>query len=156
MVSFSIHAINLMKLLQKSDDGDLVQELLDLIPDSSEDDRKPISKGIASWIRFEIYGSKWRSNVATTPAESLNPVDMIRHVGRMIKIGHLKYFDQRLAAIFEQHYKYSDKYLMLCFLEWVIAKNPYAKAKFKLQPKPNRISIKDQFKSGCLISGWQI
>lgn len=156
MVAFSIHALNLMKLLQKSDDGDLVQEVMNLIAESSEDDRKAISKGIASWIRFEIYGAKWRSNVATTPAESLNPVDMIRHVGRMIKIGHLKYVDQQLATIFEQHYKYSDKYLMFCFLEWVITKNPYGKAKFKLQPTPNRISTKDQFVKGCLVSGWQI
>lgn len=156
MVAYSIHAINLMKLLQKSDDGDLVQEVMNLIAESSEDDRKAISKGIASWIRFEIYGTNWRSNVATTPAESSNPVDMIRHVGRMIKIGHLKYFNERLAGIFEQHYKYSDKYLMFCFLEWVITKNPYGKAKFKLQPKPNRISTKDQFKNGSLISAWQI
>lgn len=156
MVAFSIHALNLMKLLQKSDDGDLVQEVMNLIAESSEEDRKAISKGIASWIRFEIYGTKWRSNVATAPAESLNPVDMIRHVGRMIKIGHLKYVDQQLATIFEQHYKYSDKYLMFCFLEWVITKNPYGKAKFKLQPKPNRTSTKDQFVKGCLVSGWQI
>ena len=156
MVPFSIHALNLMKLLQKTDDGDIVSEILKLIPHTSEEDRNQISKGIAVWIRFEIYGSNWRSNVATTPDESQNPVDMIRHVGRMIRMGYLKYVDTEIASIFENHYKYSDKYLLFCFLEWVISKNPYSKAKFKLQPHPSRISIKDQFKKGNLISGWEL
>lgn len=144
-----LHVSSVQKIFQESDAG-LGRAISEKINCQSHEGT--INTAICKWIRDEIYGEHRREHHAIKQIHDADPIGMLKHIGRMVHVGYLKYVDDELAGILEKSEYYSDRYLMFTFLEWLRKNRPLSKLKFFVPQSDGLVVIKDKCRGGIVIS----
>ena len=148
---YVFHVSTLLAMVSDDASDANLMELISLHPSingCSEDEKRIIGVALSKMCRRELFGTHWRKHHATTAIDDGDPISILRHIGRMYRIGYMKYIDVKIASILENSDQLSERYIMFSFLNWIVQNRPLAKVKFKLAHIPGRSNYRDKVRNG--------